>query len=258
MKRFCLFLFLSLVLADAALAGRARTVTHGGASYDVYEVSDVSRLRLFWRDPWNKDLLSFGRVKALAEAGGGTLSFAMNAGMFHPGHAPVGLFVSEGVMRTPVVLQGGRGNFFMRPNGVFYIYDAKAGILESVKFAKSGLRPRLATQSGPLMLMAGKMHPRFYQGSNFLNIRNGVGVRPNGEVVFAISRQPVNFYEFATLFRDVLGCPDALYLDGAISSAYIPAFGRCDLGGDFGPIIGETEAGSGGGAPGEKACRPAP
>lgn len=241
MKRFALLLLCCLALADAASAGQARMVSFGGAAYDVYEVSDLSRLRLFWRDPWGKDFRSFGRARAFAEGSGGKLLFAMNAGMFHPGHAPVGLFVEEGVTRTPLVLQGGRGNFFMRPNGVFYIYDAGAGIMESARFAKSGIRPRLATQSGPLLLSGGTMHPRFYQGSTFLNIRNGVGVRPNGQVVFAISRGPVNFFDFASLFGDALGCPDALYLDGAISGAYIPALGRLDEGGDFGPIIVEIE-----------------
>lgn len=241
MKRCALLILLCLALTDAASAGQARTVIHEGAAYDIYETSDLSKLRLFWRDPWGRDFRSFGRVKAFVEGSGGKLLFAMNAGMFHPGHAPVGLFVEEGVMRTPLVLQGGRGNFFMRPNGVFYIYDAGAGILESARFAKSGIRPRLATQSGPLMLSGGRMHPRFYQGSTFLNIRNGVGVRPDGGVVFAISRGPVNFFDFAALFRDKLGCPDALYLDGAISDASILALGRLNEGGDFGPIIGEVE-----------------
>ena len=51
-----------------------------------------------------------------------------------------------------------------------------------------------------------------------------------GKVVIAISRGPVTFYDFATLFRDALGCPDALYLDGVISKVWAPSSGVDDPG----------------------------
>lgn len=222
-----------------AYAGEARTAGHLGAVYDVYALKDPAGLRLFLRDAKGRDFRGFGRVKEAVEARGGELVFAMNAGMFHPDHRPVGLYIEEGFEIAPLNRGEGRGNFFMRPNGVFYVTGQGAGIMETGRFARAGLLPRLATQSGPLLVEKGRMHPRFYQDSPYREIRNGVGVRASGEIVFAISREPVNFYDFASFFRDALGCPDALYLDGSLSGAYIPALGREHPGGNFGPIIGE-------------------
>ena len=55
------------------------------------------------------------------------------------------------------------------------------------------------------------------------------------------SEAPVNFHEFATMFRDVLRCPDALFLDGTISSLHAPKLNRSDFRMDLGPMIGVTE-----------------
>jgi uncharacterized protein YigE (DUF2233 family) len=66
-----------------------------------------------------------------------------------------------------------------------------------------------------------------------------VGVQSSDRVVFAISREPVTFFEFATLFLDRLGCPNALYLDGEISRFYIP--GRPDQqDGEFAGMLAVT------------------
>jgi uncharacterized protein YigE (DUF2233 family) len=66
-------------------------------------------------------------------------------------------------------------------------------------------------------------------------------------VVFAISEDAVNFYDFALLFRDYLGLPDALYFDGKISRLYAPGIGRADVGLRMGPIVGVLDrAGDGG------------
>ncbi|HEY0145480.1 MAG TPA: phosphodiester glycosidase family protein, partial [Methylovirgula sp.] len=67
---------------------------------------------------------------------------------------------------------------------------------------------------------------------------NGVGVHDGHIVVFAISDDPVTFYQFATLFRDRLNCPNALFLDGSVSSLYAPAVGRDDALLPLGPIVG--------------------
>jgi len=56
--------------------------------------------------------------------------------------------------------------------------------------------------------------------------------------VLAISDAPVNFHRFARLFRDDLGTPNALYIDGKVSRLYAPDLDRRDLGFPLGPIIG--------------------
>lgn len=96
-----------------------------------------------------------------------------------------------------------------------------------------------ATQSGPLLLVAGQPNPLFMPNSTNVVVRNGVGLRPDGRVVFAMSRGPVNFYDFATYFQR-RGCREALYLDGFVSRLYCPALGWRQTDGDFGVIMGIT------------------
>jgi uncharacterized protein YigE (DUF2233 family) len=69
-------------------------------------------------------------------------------------------------------------------------------------------------------------------------IRNGVCAPSPNTAVFAISESPVTFHEFAVYFRESLGCSEALYLDGSISSLYAPRLGRADHWSAMGPIIG--------------------
>ncbi len=82
--------------------------------------------------------------------------------MYDFGLKPVGLYVEEGVEKHPLVRGGGWGNFFPRPNGVFFIgNDGKAGVMETEAYASSGIQPRLATQSGPMLVIDGQIHPAF-------------------------------------------------------------------------------------------------
>lgn len=139
----------------------------------------------------------------------------MNAGIFEPDLTPTGLLISGGRELHPITLQDGAGNFFLKPNGVFFVTQRGASVVESREFQNDGVLE--ATQSGPLLLRHGIIHPSFKPGSTHRAIRNGVGVRRDGTVVLVISRDEVSLFDFATLFREVLGCDDALYLDGVIS-----------------------------------------
>jgi uncharacterized protein YigE (DUF2233 family) len=166
------------------------------------------------------------------------LAFAMNAGMFEPDRSPVGLFISGGSQLSPVNLRPGVGNFYMKPNGVFALMKSGAVIMESSEFSSIEGPIIAATQSGPLLVRNGRIHPAFEPASISSVIRNGVGVASPTKVCFAISEDPVNFYEFATLFRDYLHCPNALFLDGTVSSLYAPDLGRNDRKTELGPIVG--------------------
>lgn len=177
-----------------------------------------------------------GLASALAQRGQ-RLTFAMNAGMYHADYSPVGLFVAEGVELSPLNLAGGKGNFFLRPNGVFLVTAAGARVIESSNYPALAGKARIATQSGPMLLTEGRINPLFDPDSRSVHIRNGV-CAIDGKATFVISEEPVNFYEFARYFRDTLKCRDALYLDGSISSLYSPALGRHDSRANLGPIIG--------------------
>ncbi|MEQ1944245.1 phosphodiester glycosidase family protein [Mesorhizobium sp. VNQ89] len=161
----------------------------------------------------------YGNLAALAKAE--PFVFATNAGMYHEDLTPVGLYVEDGRETSPLNLGEAPGNFFMKPNGVFYVDQAgNAGVMESGAFAASGIKPVLATQSGPMLVIDGSLHPRFEADGASRYIRNGVGTNGGKQVVFAISRQPVSLGSFARLFRDGLGIRNALFFDGAISALH--------------------------------------
>jgi uncharacterized protein YigE (DUF2233 family) len=200
-----------------------------------------ARLRLFLTDADGRPYGGFSAVDEALRPHGDTLAFAMNAGMFRPDFRPAGLYVEAGRQLNPANTRGGPGNFHMKPNGVFYFDSETAGIMETGSFLKAGLKPDYATQSGPMLVIDGALHPKIEATGTSAKIRNGVGVKDGHIVIFAISEDPVTFYEFATLFRDRLGCPDALYLDGSVSSLYAPAVGREDDLLPLGPIVGVVE-----------------
>jgi uncharacterized protein YigE (DUF2233 family) len=236
---------LALLVPGIATADTCRDLTHEGRSYSVCEVTAGQDLRLFHTGADGLPYATFDRVEAALAAEGQGLAFAMNAGMYHPDRRPVGLMIEAGVPRARIVTREGPGNFGLLPNGVFCIAgDAQAvfSITESRAFAAAPPACRHATQSGPMLVIDGKLHPGFRPASDSRFIRNGVGVSADGQrAVFAISDQPVNFHEFARLFRDVLQVPNALYLDGKVSRLHAPSLGRSDLGYPMGPIVGLAE-----------------
>ena len=117
----------------------------------------------------------------------------------------------------------------MLPNGVFWIRGNRAGVSESRAYERLNISPDYASQSGPLLVQGGRLHPSFNEGSTSVKLRSGVGVCAGGVVKFAMSEGAVNFYDFARFFRDTLHCPDALYLDGSISTFYTPERGDSQL-----------------------------
>ncbi|MGL5010739.1 MAG: phosphodiester glycosidase family protein [Paracoccaceae bacterium] len=231
--RAALFACLVPLTAQAA----CRDLTFEGEGYTVCDVQAGEDLRLFSQGP-NGNLGSFGAVNDMLAQNGEALTFAMNAGMYHADRTPVGLYIENGIEQTPLVTRDGPGNFGLLPNGVFCIADTFA-VIESRSFAVSAPTCRFATQSGPMLVIDGALHPRFLPDSDSYNIRNGVGVSTDGRTaIFAISNAFVNFHTFARLFRDELGLPNALFLDGSISRLYAPNLDRNDTGFPMGPIIG--------------------
>lgn len=200
---------LALWLALAAAPVKVERVSHAGHAFTVTTVDLTgSTVKLSWS----------GRGRRLPEVLAPQVLLATNAGIFEPGFVPTGLLVTDGATRTPLNAARGEGNFFLEPNGVFLVRaDGGAAVVPTAAFKPEGVQQ--ATQSGPLLVTAGALHPRFTAGSKNLAVRSGVGVR-EGVVVFAISDEPVNLHDFATLFRDALHCPDALYLDGTISELW--------------------------------------
>lgn len=225
-------------LALAVLAAAAQA----GDLYTVVRVDLASqKLGLFWQDDRGQPLRRLDRLAAWLKGQGRTLTFGMNAGMYHADGGPVGMLVIDGRELAPLNLGEGRGNFFLKPNGVFLVDGRGAHVVDAADYAAM---PRdgvvLATQSGPLLLKHGQMHPAFRASSASRHVRNGV-CAAGAQGTFVISERPVTFHEFASFLRDELHCQDALYLDGAVSSLWSPGLGRSDRWHKLGPLLGVTE-----------------
>jgi uncharacterized protein YigE (DUF2233 family) len=208
----------------------------------------TERLRLFLNDESGAPFTSFRKLAQTLAQHKEQLVFAMNGGMYRTDYSPVGLLVTEGRQVHRLNRATGFGNFYLKPNGIFILSASGAHIIATDEYASLPDPALLATQSGPLLLRGNQINSNFSpQGTSRL-IRNGVGVTSSNEVVFAISEDPVNFYDFALLFRDQLRCADALYLDGNVSSLYVRSLGRDDQRVPIGPIIGVTVSARGAGA----------
>jgi uncharacterized protein YigE (DUF2233 family) len=179
---------------------------------------------MFWK---NSVGTPYGSLDQAYRQTGGDLLALTNAGIYSQNHTPEGLHVEGGVTLSPLNLNGGEGNFYSRPNGVFYVAEDGAGIVESEKFTSLGGRVRVheATQSGPLLVIDGEINQALKPDSQSLYVRNGVGMKSPDEVYVVISEGEVNLYDFAAVFKEQLHCRAALYLDGCVAQMYLPARG---------------------------------
>ncbi|HEY8585982.1 MAG TPA: phosphodiester glycosidase family protein [Rhodanobacter sp.] len=227
-----LLLLLGVAACTApAKALDSRELAFAGQNYRIVQL-DLTReqLSLHWREPMTGQ--PFGTIDVLRQWGeqrGRRLLFATNAGIYDHKFAPLGLYVEDGETLVPLNLAHGNpasGNFSLLPNGVFAIYpDGHAAVRTTAQFKADGKSARWATQSGPMLLIDGQLNEQFIDESASLKWRSGVCAKTPTQVIFAISEAPVNFHTFGRLFRDKLGCRDALYLDGTISQMYVDGGG---------------------------------
>ncbi len=172
-------------------------------------------------------------------AEGKEVVFAMNGGMFDADFRPHGLYIEKGkLLRALDVKEKAYGNFYLQPNGVFYLTNNKKAFVCERKNYKQDASIQYATQSGPMLVIDGHIHPAFGKNSNNLHIRNGVGILPDGNILFGISDEPINLYEFAKFFQRH-GCNNALYLDGYVSRMWLPQKSYHQMDGLTGIIIAE-------------------
>lgn len=229
--------------AAQASAVTCEKLTHEDKRYTICEVDAATEdLRLFLKDENDELLGHFSSVNETLEPTGKRLAFAMNAGMYHDDRSPVGHYIEDGQEVMRVISNPGPGNFGLLPNGVFCIREGRADVFETLDFIDQAPECRFASQSGPMLVIDGELHPRFLLDSTSRYIRNGVGTSKDGtRAVFAISEDYVTFHEFGSLFRDVLETPNALFFDGNISRVYDRAANRSDVGFSLGPIVGVVE-----------------
>lgn len=227
----------ALFAAIAALPGNAsaascENITFETNRYTVCEVDltkNVARLYLY-----DENGAPYGDFSALPD----DVIIATNGGMYHTDRRPVGHYIEDSKELMRVVEGAGPGNFGLVPNGVLCLRNGQAAVLETSAYVRAAPDCIHATQSGPMLVLDGTLHPRFIDGSDSRKRRGGVGVDEAGTALYiAVTRNAVNFHDFGTLFRDRLGTPDALFLDGSITRLYDRASGRRDGGVRMGPIL---------------------
>ena len=237
------FVFLLLLFAAAALLTAALRAPPAAGSPCISYVVDARRqaLALYWRDEQQRRFGSIQQLKSWLTTNHRTLIFAMNGGMYKPNNSPLGLYIEKGRLLAPLAAARGSGNFYLKPNGIFYLTTNNTAVICPTANFRKNNQIAYATQSGPLLLINGVINTTFTATSPNVNIRNGAGILPDGRVLFAMSKKPINFYDFASYFKN-RGCRNALYLDGLVSRTYLPAENWVQTDGDFGVIIGVTKA----------------
>jgi len=238
-----LFLVLSTVSSvSAAPETEPKTTKVDGVVYRVVKASPDS-IRIVWRGEDAKPLRTFSEALRYLTKRGESPLVLMNGGIFEPGGVPSGLLIQDRRELRPVNRKEGKGNFYLKPNGIFVIGSRGAAVIPTEEYPPKGVRIRCAVQSGPLLLSHGKIHPKFNSGSRSRLHRNGVGVTMNGEVVFAMtdfnSPKFPNLHEFARLFAS-FGCKDALFLDGDLSQMWTKGINKIPWN-RFGAIIAVVE-----------------
>jgi uncharacterized protein YigE (DUF2233 family) len=196
-------------------------------------------LRLYWKNDNNQNIGSIQNLKIWLEGKNRVLEFAMNAGMYKKDNSPQGLYIEKQKILSALDTTRASGNFYLKPNGIFYLTTNKTAAICRTEDFRNIKKVEYATQSGPMLLIGGQIHPDFKKGSANLNIRNGVGILPDGKVLFVLSKKEINFYDFANYFKS-LGCKNALYLDGFVSRAFAPSENWIQTDGNFGALFAVT------------------
>jgi len=231
------------VAEDPAVDSDCKSVTFDGAAL-THCVADPSKHRI-------KTVLNNGSgspyrsLRAYADAVSNedkSIAFAMNAGMFEKEGEPIGYYVEDKKRLVELDRDDGAGNFYMKPNGVFYGTGGKWRVTSTEWFFKTVRdRPAFGTQSGPLLVTGGKLHPEIADDGPSKAVRNGVGVDAAGKAHFVLSETPVSFGLLARFYRDELKTDNALFLDGNVSALWDPATERLDVGAPIGPILVVTK-----------------
>ena len=197
-------------------------------------------LEFFWKNEKGEHFKNAENLISWLKSKNKKLLFSTNGGMYKKDNSPQGLYVENTNTKSEIDTSNGSGNFYLKPNGVFYLTTDKTPMICKTEDFVNNEKIKYATQSGPMLVVNGEIHTAFKKNSTNLNIRNGVGILPNNQIIFAISKKEINFYDFAEYFKR-LGCKNALYLDGFVSRTYLPEKNWKQIDGNFGVIIGVTE-----------------
>ena len=229
-QRFFILLFVNQFLLFLAVRGQfieKNNFSYKNSTYHAFSIiidssliSRVSFLENKNQSPLESILDSLG--KKLKKP-----FFAITASIVDSLCRPLGLYINESKVSREINHGSGNGNFFLKPNGVFYIDPLlKAEVVDTPSFNfNNGISSGI--QSGPMLLVKGEINKAFNENSKNRNVRCGVGVYAQGAekwLVFIKSVNPVTFFEFAEVFRDMYRCGNALTLESGVNcSIHLPS-----------------------------------
>ena len=213
-------------LKPLAAGGAYANITYQNVRYGIYR-ADPARLTLHWKGADGKAYAGLGTLRRSLEAAGKDVAFLTNAGIYSADDTPAGLWVENGQTLVPLNTKNGKGNFHLQPNGVFYIENGRARIQTTAAYRLGNHRPQWAFQSGPLLILDGQINRRFNKTHSSPHKRNAVCTTGDGGLYFILSEnygfdgEWPSLYRFAAALQHI-GCTQALYLDGTLSTWYIP------------------------------------
>lgn len=238
------------IRGNLKLINGATTILFKETACNVFVANmDSVSIKMHWKNREGKNYYSIKTLLTSLENQKEEPVMITNAGMYTMNHEPQGLFIEKHgneLRQIDTTNPKTDANFYLKPNGIFFIDTLGKAYIETTEEYINHLKDKkssamYATQSGPMLVIDGAIHPAFVQGSPNRKIRSGVGIIDNKHVVFAISKEDMNFYDFALMFKDIFGCKDALFLDGVISLMYLKDIDSNVLGGQFGPMISVTQ-----------------
>ncbi len=227
-----------LLLAMPFLSVRAGELTTSDFRSFIVDPAH-HKISLHWKNPQGQSYRRLESLKSELRSKGKAVLAVMNAGIYDKKFRPLGLHVEGGKVLRPLDQRTGAGNFYMQPNGVFFIGAKGAAIKRTSRFKLTG-DIVTATQSGPLLFDEHGLHPAFVKNSKYYHYRNAIGVRQDGHVVFVMSKKPVTFWQLAHFLRDQKNCIAGLYLDGSISQLWQKGEGRARQGYGFVGMLAVT------------------
>ncbi len=228
------FIFTTVVLFTVTKFNETRNIL-------FYKVNgNKNKVEMFWRNEKNEPFKNVENLKKWLNLNNKELIFGVNGGMYLQNNEPLGLYIEKGEIKKQIDTANGEGNFYVKPNGIFYILKNKIAVVCQTSQFSCNDSVVFATQSGPMLVIENKIHPSFNKKSTNEQVRNGVGILPNNDILFAMATKPINFYNFAKFFKNK-GCKNALYLDGYVSRTYLPEKQWKQTDGNFAVIIGLTQ-----------------
>ena len=157
---------------------------------------DSDKIAMSWLDKDGHKIKYFESL--LKNLNSKKIKCAMNGGIYNQEFHPLGLYAESGKILSKLnTRKNAYGNFYLQPNGIFFITKNSVGIMSTEKYLISKPNLMYATQSGPILFLNKKINTLFTKTSNNRLLRNAVCTLSNKEVLFAITKRDMNFYELS-------------------------------------------------------------